>query len=448
MKIVLRALEKERERRQQSAGEVKTQVETIENSPAPTPRRRRLQVGGWKLAALLVIAGALPLGLLFTLISWNARTGNVANNPFRLKSLPTARVIEAGLSNPDAPWAWQELEKRAQSGRLNTGEANALLDGLTARMRRDYPHGYNDSLPWLRGLFGELSRSHLASEDRVLQFLDAYGGVPRCELDRTRETNRTVRFTCHLKSMLHEDLFGLVWLNEVRSIAIDGRGVSATSDFGTNWNAQFFSGDLQLPVLAPGEHTVTFEIESALVPRDLMAGFPGDARFKDWPPARRRWTRTAQTNLTVFASTDEIVRLVHDPALSPVAQGTLSFKQAVVRRFRDKVAVTIVLDPSTRNVFLTNSVPISFDVSLRVAGQTHLCGRLWKSVNLFGQSYGGGNRAGTELAVVIEPLDPQLKEAEVVLTPNPRLVESIPSIQQIWGDEIVLHVPLLRLDHD
>jgi hypothetical protein len=34
----------------------------------------------------------------------------------------------------------------------------------------------------------------------------------------------------------------------------------------------------------------------------------------------------------------------------------------------------------------------------------------------------------------------------VVLTPDPVQVESFPDVKQIWGDEIIVRVPLLRLD--
>jgi hypothetical protein len=440
--IVLRALEKERERRQQSAVEMKTQVETLGSAPLPA-RRRRWQVGGWKLAALLVAAALLPLAVLFALAYRNAGTGNAANSPWRLKSLPTTQVIDAGIGTPMSPWPWQELEKRAQSGRLTSAEANSLLDRLSAWMRRDYPHGYGQPLFSIRQLFEELSRHNLVSEDRVLQFLDAYSGIPVCEVDRVRETNRTVHLSCKWRDVFQEKLFGLNLFNEIRSVAIDGQPVSMRENYRTRWDAQDFEAELQLPSLAPGEHTVTCEIESALVPENMMAGLPSDVRSKDWPPARRRWTRTAKTTLVVFAAGDEIVRLTHDPKLNPVVHG-LTARQVIVRARGGKARVTVVLDTDA-----PMPVPISFDVSVRVAGQTNRCGRIYKTPRISGRIYDalhGSRQSGGELGADFEPLDPQVTEADVVLTPDPVQVESFPDVKQIWGDEIIVRVPLLRLD--
>jgi hypothetical protein len=52
-----------------------------------------------------------------------------------------------------------------------------------------------------------------------------------------------------------------------------------------------------------------------------------------------------------------------------------------------------------------------------------------------------------DLTTNIGALDPQVKEAEIVLTPNPKAIESVPTVDRIWGKEIVFsHVPLSRQD--
>jgi hypothetical protein len=47
----------------------------------------------------------------------------------------------------------------------------------------------------------------------------------------------------------------------------------------------------------------------------------------------------------------------------------------------------------------------------------------------------------------IDALDPQVKEAEVILTPNSGPVEPLAAVQRIWGKEIKFsHLPLARYD--
>jgi hypothetical protein len=396
-----------------------------------------LQVGGWKLAVLLVAAALVPVVALFAL--------RISAMPWRLRLRSTQRVIEAGLKDPKAPWAWQELEQRARSGRLSSTEANLLLDGLSNWMRRDYPHGYNEPMFWLRNVLDEVSKRNLAGEDRVLTFLEAYHGSPVCEVDRVRETNQTVHIECKWRSGWSEAPFGLAMLNQIRSFAIDSRPVSGAA-FGTNWIADGFSVELQLPPLAPGEHTVTCEIESALVPNDSLAGLlPGDVGSKDWRSARRRWTRAAEGKLSVFSRTDEIVRLVHDPALNPVARGTVSVKRVVVRAQDGKAFVMVV--PDLAQISLPE--PVSFQISVKIAGKSYPCGQLWQGPKSGGRSLAGVRRShplSGQMGSEIDALDPQVKEADVVLTPDPRLVEAQPDIDRIWGEEIIFHVPLMRLD--
>jgi hypothetical protein len=51
------------------------------------------------------------------------------------------------------------------------------------------------------------------------------------------------------------------------------------------------------------------------------------------------------------------------------------------------------------------------------------------------------------MTVNLDSLDPQIKEAEILLTPNPKAVESYAGVDRIWGKDIILrHVPLSRQD--
>ena len=119
------------------------------NASAPaTPRRANRNF-------LLFIIGFVMLGLLgaaaFTFIIYRSAhiesvegSESLAESPWKLRELPTAQVIQAGVTKPNLPYAWQELEKRAKGGQINATEAGLILDGLTAWLRRDYPHGYTN----------------------------------------------------------------------------------------------------------------------------------------------------------------------------------------------------------------------------------------------------------------------------------------------------------------
>ena len=101
----------------------------------------------------------------------------LADSPFELKKFSTAEVIEAGVSKPLSPWAWQELESR----KLTADEAGQILDALTAWLQRDYPDGYTQPLSWLDRFLDELAKRGLVSNDRAIRFLQAFYGNLRAE---------------------------------------------------------------------------------------------------------------------------------------------------------------------------------------------------------------------------------------------------------------------------
>lgn len=76
-----------------------------------------------------------------------------------------------------------------------------------------------------------------------------------------------------------------------------------------------------------------------------------------------------------------------------------------------------------------------------------------KGYTYFGKSLAfiaGLNRTssgGAELAADLDMLDPQIKEAEIILTPNPQPVEHLATVERIWGKEIKFsHIPVTRFD--
>jgi serine/threonine protein kinase len=398
----------------------------------------------WLLFALVIIViGMLGFAVLRIAPNANSSATSLANRPDKLRSLPTATVIQAGLSEPQSPWAWQELQSRARDGRLNAVEANQLVADLAAQIQRDYPNGYDQPLNWLGNLLDDLNGRQLIAETNKLAFLVAYCGNPAIEpLPRLREDEKSLQVTCKLRSPWNDGhIFGFDLLNEVRSISIDGQPVPVRAVFGRNWNQQDFVGELKPLILAPGKYTVRCEVESALVATTDMAGLAADATSKDWPPAQHRWTRAAEAELTVYPLGGEIVSLSDNPTLNPVTAGALSAGQIIIRPKGGRLTATVALNMKTKP-----GLPVSVDVILRLAGQDFKCGNYWFD----GKSTQGGFNPtpnGWTFTADIGTLDPQIKEAEIVLTPDPKAVESRAGVERIWGKEIIFsHVPLARQD--
>jgi serine/threonine-protein kinase len=364
-----------------------------------------------------------------------------AESPWKLKSLPTSQVIEAGLSEPQSAWPWQELQNRLRDGRLNAVEANQIVAGRAAWMRRDYPNGYDQPLFWFGNLLVDLNGRHLITETNKLAFLIAYCGNPSLEpLLRVQEDQRSLQLTCKLHSPWFFELkFGYELLNEVGSVSIDGQAVPMRAVFGRRWDQQQFVGELKPLNLAPGKHIVRCETKSALVATADMTGLAEDAPSGDWPPAKRSWSHTCETELEVYAKDAQIVSLTDDPAFDPVANGYLSVSQVIIRPKGWHLTAVVVSGIGSKP-----GQAVSVEATLRLDGKSIKCGSLmsWKSADGITSWSSGG-----ELKADLDSLDPQIKEAEIVMSPNPKAVESRPGIDRIWGKEIVFsHVPLSRQD--
>jgi len=361
----------------------------------------------------------------------------LADQPWVLKMLPTAQVIDAGLSKPLAPWAWQELDQRS----LTAADMDRIVAGLLAWLRRDHPDGLAGPLNFLDGFLARWKQRKLISDAQAIQLLEAVHGNPRCEpLLRVREGQSKVALECDWRNIWAKDLLGVELFNEMRSVTVDGTPLVLDLRHGAFGDSRSqFVDTLTLPALAPGKHVLKLEILSALVATEDAAGLASDAPSDDWPPAKRRWTRFAQTELVVYPRDASIIEQTQDPALDPVAAGGLSVKQVIVRSKGKQARAMLVFD-------LNNKLPepVSFDVVLKVGGQTIPCGTLWANKRADGDLF---TYSGTEQSADLDALPPTVKEAEILLTPNPQAVEHIASITRIWGKPVVFpHVALSRQD--
>jgi hypothetical protein len=290
---------------------------------------------------------------------------------------------------------------------------------------------------WVGNLLDDLDKRHLVAETNALGLLVARSGAPTLEpLPRVRENEGPFQLVCKLRSPWNNRLFGFELLNAMLSVSVDGRQVSARDVFGTNWNHQQYVGEL--PPQPTGKHHVRCEVESALVSAADLAGLAPDAPPGDWPPTRRRWTRVCEGDFVVCAADAEIVGLTVDPAFDPVAGGLLSVGHVIIRLKGGQPTAFVPF-----NAHPKPGLPVSVDVTLRLAGQSFECGTLWAEKRADGSSASGGS----EFTAVIGPLDPQIREAQILLTPNPKAIDSHPGVDLIWGREAVFsHVPLSRQD--
>jgi hypothetical protein len=167
------------------------------------------------------------------------------------------------------------------------------------------------------------------------------------------------------------------------------------------------------------------------------------ASREQWPPARRQWGRACEAELQVLAKDAEIVSISEDPALNPVTVANLSVQPITIRRTHGKTiaAVTVSAKPP-------ETAPISVNIALKLAGKSYPVGRYFNDGKGHDERQGASEDRGV-LTVAIDELDRGITEAELLLTPDPRFIETQPGVARIWGKEIVIvlrTIPLKRLD--
>jgi hypothetical protein len=358
----------------------------------------------------------------------------LAQSPSELRKLSTDRVIQAALAKPDMPWAWSELEKRP----LTAAESGQIIDGMTAWLRREHPSGPSTPLIMVDRFLERLDARHLISEEQKIRFLVALHGDLRIDpLARLREGDHRLDVLGESRYIWRQNFLGLEMMNASFSASVDGQPVKFEGNFDDNWNVQHFGNVLTLPELAPGRHKLKLEVLSALAAKEDLAGLSSRAPPAEWPPAKKRWTRSIELEFTVYPRDAVIVAQTEDPALDPLSNGSLGIKPVLIRSKDDRAQAVL-------NFTVADSlpVPISFDVSLRAGDQTIACGTLWAV-----KTHRRSASSGEEMTVELDRPTPELKAADVVLTPNPKPAEQHTSVDRIWGREIVFkQVRLIRQD--
>ena len=433
--VVMRALEKEPQRRYQQASVLQSQVETIALSPPVMPsdkvpklsRRvgrllRRSRLARFVVAAIVILCAINAYQFYTTLPSPSGATiAALSESPHELKLASTVRVIAAGIEKPVSPWAWQELVRRT----LTPAEANTILDQLTDWLRRDHPHGMTEPLSWLDQFLKKLDGRGLITEERRIRFLEAVHGDLRSNYNtRIHEGTRQLQLDVKWKWIWGQSLLGMKLLNEPQSLTVDGK-VIPLPDNVSYWDSQRFAQIVPLPPLKPGKYRLRLTVLSAFIPESDLVGVKSNARSADWPVAKKRWTRTLETDLMVVPKGTPLIDTTEDPSLDPATHG---LKVDLINVLKDgpKTLVSVKFNHDQGL-----PVSINFDVSLRIAGQTVPCRTLWWVKTPKGSS--SGNNI---LSADIPPLAPNVKTADVVLTPNPN--STLPAeVDRIWGQEVV-----------
>jgi hypothetical protein len=166
-------------------------------------------------------------------------------------------VFQAGLSKPSSPWPWEALKKRVRSGRLSAGEVERLMEGLVIWVQGDHPDRYHSSLDNLAHFLDELDDQDLISEHDKLEFLTAlYGTLEIRPLPRLRQGQRSVTLSGDWSFFWHHrKLFGLDFLTEMGTVAIDGEIIDLSErGHSAAFNPHSFYGKVPLPDLTPGGH--------------------------------------------------------------------------------------------------------------------------------------------------------------------------------------------------
>jgi len=448
--VVLQALEKEPSRRYHQARTMQSHVETIARTANvladATTRRAFIKRPTLRMTGLvtgLLVCGAVGCFVLLYVRSYlmavSSSPQQLYENPQALARATTEQVIEAGIDSPDIPWAWRELERR----NLTQEDGAAILNGMINWLKQNYPDGYDRPLHWLDESLGKIDQQGIFLEKDKINYLKALeGNIRGTKTARLRQGDHHMGVRFEWRSSWNRP-FDLSIANELKSITLDGQPfsiefnpslVSAGSEF-----FQFNPSELSV-----GTHNLHLEAVTALIPTKDLVGIRGERSPSiDWLPAKEKWIRAWDLNITVYSKDEQILTLTDDPAFNPTTHG-LRVAPLIIRQSKKGVQGVVVLQRDEA----TKAIPVSVDVAIRLGGRTIPCGMNWhaQTENVeMKSSEATGN--WEPLVFEVGELSSTVNKADVILTPNPKNLELTPWVDKIWGQEIVItNVPLDRQD--
>ncbi len=342
------------------------------------------------------------------------------------------------LPQVDQPWVWQELERRLAAGKLSQQEVDDAVNILIGHMKASKPNGWDQPFSWQGGFLKAASSAGLISDPVLIALCDAFYG-PEAKIrsiSRTREDSDNLRIDVGYGSNWNNHFgAGVELLWEVQSVRLgdkrlDIRQLSKTDN---EWMG-LYEGPLPA-----GEHKLSVEIDCAYVDTAQLAGLNiRELPAARWPEDRKRWKQTLSAKCKVYTKDEPILKLVSDTDRDPARTGGIQVNRFAVqddrsgkKRIRLSVSFSEIL-----------AVPISFDVAVKLADKTISLHHLFAA-----RESGWSTSSGNQLEAQLDAIDAAVRQADIILTPNPKHIESIPQVTEIWGETIVLpQVPLERLD--
>lgn len=375
-----------------------------------------------------------PIG--FTALFFTERyTGN---SPSALQYQSTQYLIEHHMTKVmDSPWVWQELERRLANQSLSNQEADNAVEQLITHLNNQPATGTDIS--WQRSFLNAAIKKRTISESVIFKLCNAcYRSSPVIRpLPRLREGKNRLDFEIEYGKLSDFDRLGVELVWQVQRVLIDDKPVKHKQLYKHNSSFQGFFDEIELTA---GEHNFTVEIECAYIDQNKLLGLDvNDLPSKKCPSAFKRWNKTISTKLHVFSTGKPLVALVTDAYKNPGPTGGVKIVRLIAQNYqggKKRVALKTECD--------TQPMPLSYDVSMAFDGQSVKLGRLWIFRN--GNSITGG---GDQMDAYIDKLPATVRTVDIILTPNPKAIEQLPEVNEIWGKEtIIKNIEIERLDLD
>ncbi len=356
--------------------------------------------------------------------------------PGGLGVLSNQEVIQKRLlPQIDQPWVWQELERRLAAGKLSQKEVDDAVSVLVGHMKATQPKGWNRSLSWQDGFLRSATSAGLISEPVLIDLCDAFYG-PKAQiqpLPRLREGSGSFHLRLEYGSDWGNSLgVGVDHMWEVVAVRLDGKGLDIRQ---INKSSGRWSGHYE-GSLPAGEHELTIEIECAYIDASQLLGLnTNELPAKHWPKARKRWTQIAMAQFTVHTKDEPLLKLVTDYGRAPGPTRGIQINRLVVQTDRNgKKGISLNVDFNANLM-----VPIGFDVALKLDDRTVQLGHVYALIEP-----GRSITSGKQLQAHVDSLAPSVREADIILTPNPKHIEEHPEVEEIWGEEVV--IPRVSID--
>jgi len=406
-------------------------------------RGRRWGLTSW--GVVLLVTPLIGIGAAF------AARRFIGPGPGSLGLQSTQQLLQQRLpSQVDQPWVWNELERRLQTKTLSQKDVDDAVKILIAHMTTTRPNGWDQPLNWQCQFLSKATQAGMISPPLLLGLCDAfYGPKPILEpLPRLREGKRDLPIAVRYGSpWISQSGLGVELLWQVERVLLDGKPTEAPQPeagpaMPDSRFSEYWWGSRPVTVKA-GDHQVVVEVQCAYVDQGNLIGLRGDNLPVDrWPEALKRWKQSVSAPLKVYPVGKPIVSLVTDPGQAPGPGGGITIERLVVQADRDgkkKIILKVDFTPGP-----SPCLALSYDAAAAIEGQPAKLGLGPMWIVLRGNS---STQSGGELEASIDRLDPSIRVADIILTPNPAHVEQYPEVSKIWGKTVVLRgVPLERLD--